>query len=233
MALSNILEDKIAVITGTSSGIGEAIKTAFQDLGARVADISMSNAKYICDVSDFGQTKTVCKQITEDFGGVDILVNNAGITQDSLLLTMNEEDFDRVIAVNLKGAFNLTKHLARPLLKSSAGRIINIASVVGLHGNIGQANYSASKAGLIGFTKTMAREFASRNVTVNAIAPGFIQSKMTEAIPASTRDKIVANIPLARMGTADDVANAAIFLASDMAAYMTGTVIQIDGGLFI
>ena len=228
-----ILENKVAVITGASMGIGQKIAEAFTQSGATVACVDISGSKYTCDVSDFNQVKEICTQIIADYGKIDILVNNAGITKDGLLLSMKEEDFDRVMAVNLKGAFNFTKHLSRPIMKSGAGRIINMASVIGVNGNVGQANYAASKAGLIGFTKAMAKELASRGVTVNAIAPGFIQSQMTESMPDAAKEKIMANIPLNKLGTASDVAALAAFLASDFASYITGEVVKVDGGLFI
>ncbi|MCL1843673.1 MAG: beta-ketoacyl-ACP reductase [Defluviitaleaceae bacterium] len=233
MYSENFLKGKIAVVTGASQGIGLAIKNAFEAAGATVVCVDITNAEYICDVSDFLQVKNICAEIIKNLGGVDILVNNAGITKDGLLLGMGEDDFDRVIAVNLKGAFNFTKHLTKPLMKSGSGRVINMASVIGLNGNAGQANYAASKAGLIGFTKSVAKELASRKVTVNAIAPGFIQSSMTDAMPEAAREKILANIPAKRMGLPDEIAALAVFLASDAASYITGEVIKTDGGLFI
>jgi 3-oxoacyl-[acyl-carrier protein] reductase len=228
-----ILHEKIAVITGASQGIGLAIAKAFEAAGATVAAVDIANAEFLCDVSDFNAVKQTCDEIVTRFGKVDILVNNAGITKDGLILGMKEEDFDRVIDVNLKGAFNFTKHLTKPLMKSGSGRIINMASVIGVNGNSGQANYAASKAGLIGLTKSVAKELASRKVTANAIAPGFIQSQMTEAMPEAAREKTLAHIPAKRMGTPDEIASLAVFLASEMAAYITGEVIKIDGGLFI
>ena len=234
MFSKNMLEGKVAVVTGASQGIGLSIAQVFTGCGANVACVDMSGStKYVCDVSNFNQVRDVCTQIFNDFGKVDILVNNAGITKDGLLLSMKEEDFDRVIDVNLKGAFNFTKHLARYLMKSGSGRVINMASVIGVNGNIGQANYAASKAGLIGFTKSMAKELASRNVTVNAIAPGFIKSQMTEAMPEAAKEKTMAHIPLKRLGLADEIATLAVFLASDLSSYITGEVVKIDGGLFI
>ncbi len=244
-----MLNGRTAVITGASRGIGRAIALAMANAGANIAVIDYGNTEsaeavvneiiglgvkaacYMCDVSDFGQAKQVCDSIVADFGGVDILVNNAGITKDTLLLRMDESDFDRVIDVNLKGAFNFTRHLARYLMKSPNGRIINISSVSGLMGNAGQANYSASKAGLIGLTKTTARELAGRNVTCNAIAPGFIETDMTAVLPEAVTAGLLSSIPLKRMGKAEDVANVAVFLASEQAAYITGEVIRVDGGM--
>lgn len=233
MFSEKILNGKVAVVTGASQGIGLAIANAFTSAGAIVAAVGIANTEFICDVSDYEAVKEVCAKITEKHGKVDILVNNAGITKDSLLLGMSEYEFDRVIAVNLKGAFNFTKHLTRSLMKSGCGRIINMASVIGVNGNAGQSNYAASKAGLIGFTKSIAKELASRKVTVNAIAPGFIQSRMTDEIPETAREKALSNIPAKRMGTVEEISALAVFLASDMASYITGEVVKIDGGLFI
>ncbi len=244
-----MLTGKTAVVTGASRGIGRAAALELARQGANVAVVYANNhaaaeavcaqiaalgvktKAYACDVADFDQSKSVCDAIAADFGGVDILVNNAGITKDTLLLRMSESDFDSVMAVNLKGAFNFTKHLARGLMKSPAGRIINIASVSGLMGNPGQANYAAAKAGLIGMTKTLARELASRNVTCNAVAPGFIDTDMTKDLPQSVLDYANTAIPLKRMGRAEEVAAVVAFLASDAAAYITGEVIRVDGGM--
>jgi 3-oxoacyl-[acyl-carrier protein] reductase len=244
-----MLKGKIAVITGASRGIGKAIALKFAENGADVALIYSGRQEaaeetcvkiralgvkaeiYQCNVSDFGRSREVCEKIVADFGGADILVNNAGITKDALLLRMKEEDFDSVIEVNLKGAFNFTRHLAKYLMKSVSGRIINISSVAGLMGNSGQANYSASKAGLIGLTKTTAKELAPRGVTCNAIAPGFIETDMTAVLSAEVREKINASIPLRRMGNPAEIAALAAFLASDAASYITGEVIRIDGGM--
>ncbi|MCL2248266.1 MAG: 3-oxoacyl-[acyl-carrier-protein] reductase [Oscillospiraceae bacterium] len=243
------LTDKTAVITGASRGIGKSIALHFAENGADIAIIYSSNENsanevkteaekygikaktYKCNVADFAEVKTVCDGIIQDFGKIDILVNNAGIIRDTLLLRMSEEDFDEVIDVNLKGAFNFIKQLSRPLMKSSCGRIINISSVSGLMGNPGQANYSAAKAGMLGMTKTIARELAGKKVTCNAIAPGFIETDMTASLPQAAKDFADRSIPLKRMGTPDEVANLAVFLASDMAAYITGEIIRIDGGL--
>jgi len=243
------LTDKIAVITGASRGIGKSIALRFAENGADIAIIYSSNESsaievkteaekygikaktYKCNVADFAEVKTVCDSIIQDFGKIDILVNNAGIIRDTLLLRMSEEDFDEVIDVNLKGAFNFIKQLSRPLMKSNCGRIINISSVSGLMGNPGQANYSAAKAGMLGMTKTIARELAGKKVTCNAIAPGFIETDMTASLPQAAKEFADRSIPLKRMGTPDEVADLAVFLASDMAAYITGEIIRIDGGL--
>lgn len=244
-----MLKDKVALITGGSRGIGRAIALEFAKNGANVAVIYAGNADsadetckeaeksgvkalcYKCDVSDFEQCGNTVKQIIADFGGLDILVNNAGITRDKLIMQMKEEDFDKVIDINLKGAFNTIKHTYMHFIKKRQGRIINISSVSGIMGNAGQANYSASKAGLLGLTKSAAKELAARNVTCNAIAPGFIKTDMTDAMPDSVKDNTVNFIPLKRMGTPEEVAKLAAFLASDAAAYITGEIIKIDGGL--
>lgn len=244
-----MLNNKTAVVSGATRGIGKAIAVQMARNRADIAIIGHKNtdaleavcrellnlgvkaAAYPCDVADFAASKAVCEQIIADFGGVDILVNNAGITKDNLILRMTEEDFDRVIAVNLKGAFNLIKHLSRYIMKSSAGRIINISSVSGLMGNSGQANYSASKAGLIGLTKTVAKELAGRNVTCNAIAPGFIATEMTAHLPQAVLNQITTVVPLKRIGKAEEVAAVAVFLASDHSAFITGEVIRVDGGM--
>jgi len=222
---------KTAVVTGASSGIGLAIANEFEAQGATVARVSTSSPAYPCNVADFDAVKETCDKIIADLGGVDILVNNAGITKDGLLMGMSESDFDQVIAVNLKGAFNFTKHLIRPLLKSKHGRIINISSVIGIGGNAGQANYAASKAGIIGFTKSMAKELAGKGITVNAIAPGFIETAMTDVLNDSVKAKILDAIPLKKMGNVNHVAAAAVFLAGS--EYITGEVIKVDGGMCI
>jgi len=244
-----MLKGKTAVITGGSTGIGKEIVLNMAQNGANVAIIYIgdvgpaSDVKsqaegfgvkvgiYECNVADSEITKTVSEKIINDFGSVDILVNNAGIIKDGLLMRMSEADFDMVINVNLKGVFNMTKHLSRSIMKSGSGRIINISSVSGIMGNPGQANYSASKAGVIGLTKTTAKEFAGKNVTCNAIAPGFIITDMTANLPQAVLDHAKTAIPLKRMGTAVEVANTAVFLASDMASYITGEVIKVDGGM--
>ena len=188
---------------------------------------------YRCDVSDYQQCSDTVKAAIAHFGRLDVLVNNAGITKDNLLLMMKEEEFDRVIATNLKGAFNMMKHVGAHFLKRKQGTIINIASVSGMMGNAGQANYAAAKAGLIGLTKTAARELAARGITCNAIAPGFITTDMTQQLTDKQRENIIATIPLKRMGQPEDIANLAVFLASPLAAYITGEVIKVDGGIYI
>ena len=246
-----MLKGKTAVITGGSNGIGKAIALDMAKNGANVAIIYRSNETsaidvkkqaescgvkaeiYQCDVADFDSSKTVCEAIVSDFGSVDILVNNAGIVKDNLLLRMSEEDFDTVVDVNLKGVFNITKHLSRIIMKSPAGRIINISSVSGIMGNPGQANYSAAKAGVIGFTKTIAKELAGKNVTCNVIAPGFIETDMTADLPQAVKEYADKTIPLKRMGKSEEIAGVATFLASDMSSYITGEVIKADGGLCI
>lgn len=238
-----------AVITGGSRGIGREIALKLAQNGANIfiPDIVISEntektladcralgvqaEAMVCDVSSFEAVKEFCDRMTKEFGGVDILVNNAGITRDGLLGRMSEENFDAVIATNLKGAFNFCRNLYRNFLGRKSGRIINISSVVGLNGNIGQVNYSAAKAGLIGLTKSVAKELAARNVTCNAIAPGFIQTAMTDALTPEVRAQYEASIPLKRLGSPEDIANLALFLCSPSASYITGEVIRCDGGL--
>lgn len=244
-----MLKGKTAVVTGGSRGIGKAIALKLAQEGADVAIVYAGNeaaanetrealesygvkAKaYRCDVSDDAQTKALVDAVLADFGGIDILVNNAGIVRDGLLLSMKEEDFDAVLDTNLKGAFHMIKHTYRNFMKKRGGRIINIASVSGIIGNPGQANYSAAKAGLIGLTKATAKELAGRNVTCNAIAPGFIETDMTAGLPEKAKEAAVGAIPLKRMGKPEDIAELAAFLAGDGAGYLTGEVIKIDGGL--
>lgn len=239
------LSGKVAFVTGGARGIGLAIAeqlyTAGADLilcdlkGAPEAAATLSGrgkcAGFAADVSDFASLEQAVAEGESAVGPIDILINNAGITRDTLLMRMAPEDWDLVLRVNLTGTFNATKIISRAMMKRRWGRIINIASVVGIRGNAGQANYSASKAGVIGFTKTMARELAARNVLVNAIAPGFIDTEMTKVLPDNVRDELMRQIPLARLGEPADVAKAALFLASDLADYITGQVIVVDGGM--
>jgi len=245
------LEGRHAVVTGGSRGIGRAIVLGLAEHGAQVTIVyagqttaaeqtcaeaarhGISAQAYQCDVSDWEQTKAVCETIVTERGRVDILVNNAGIVKDNLLMRMSEADFDRVIAVNLKGAFAITHQLLRSLLTSPCGRIITISSVVAEMGNVGQTNYAAAKAGLIGFTKSLAREVAGRGVTCNVIAPGFIATDMTAALSPTVVANLGAMIPLKRMGNPEDIANAAVFLASDSAGYITGEVLAVDGGMWM
>ena len=246
--MQNLLEGKVAVVTGAGRGIGKAIAVRLAGEGAgvaccgrtlanveaTVAEIAGNGGKtaaYAVDVADSKQVGETCEKILKDFGRVDVLVNNAGVTRDQLLMRMSEEDWDVVLDTNLKGAFNFTKSLTRSFLKQRSGRIINISSIIGLTGNAGQTNYAASKAGLIGFTKSVARELASRGITANAVAPGFIVTDMTQALGAEAQEALKSRIALGRLGTADDVAKAVLFLASDLASYVTGQVITVDGGL--
>ncbi|MGV3663940.1 MAG: 3-oxoacyl-[acyl-carrier-protein] reductase [Prosthecobacter sp.] len=243
------LQDKIAVVTGAGRGIGKAIAEAFAAEGAKVAVISRTEANaqsaadainathpgaakaYALDVADGAACAEVGKQILADFDHVDILVNNAGVTKDGLLLRMSEADWDAVLDTNLKGAFNMVKAVQRSILKQKGARIINISSVIGLIGNAGQANYAASKAGLIGFTKSLAKEYAGRGVTANVIAPGFIATDMTGVLDEKIKAAILEKIPLGDFGQADDIAATAAFLASAEARYITGQVIAVDGGM--
>ena len=242
-----MLKEKVALITGASRGIGREIALTFAKNGAAVALLYASSdaaaekvcaecktfgvdAKiYRCDVADFSACKDIVAQIKADFGKVDILVNNAGITKDGLIATMKEADFSAVVDTNLKGAFNMIRHCTPLFIRAKAGKIINISSVSGLLGNAGQANYSASKAGLIGLTKATARELSARNITCNAVAPGFIQTEMTQDLSAD--NTLASNIPLGRLGSAQDVANAVLFLASASADYITGETLRVDGGM--
>lgn len=242
------LKSKRAIVTGSAAGIGKAISSRLARAGANVAvcDVNLEGASalagelnglgvkamaYKFDVSNSSEVQGAVDQIVQDLGGVDILVNNAGITRDTLLMRMSEEDFDRVLQVNLKGAFNMIKACLRPMLKERWGRIINIASVIGQMGNPGQANYAAAKGGLIALTKSTAKEVGSRNVTANAIAPGFIATAMTDALPEEVKAAYMKMIPLGHFGTPEDVAELVSFLASDAAAYITGQVIRVDGGM--
>ena len=244
------LAGKVALITGGSRGIGRATAVRLARDGSRIAlnykgnaaaaeeakhlvELTGSTAALIQgDVSQDGEAERVMKEALEFGGGrLDILVNNAGITRDNLLLRMSAEEWDAVLDLNLRGTFLITKAALRPMMKQRAGRIVNVSSVAGLVGNAGQANYSAAKAGVIGFTKTVAREMASRNITVNAVAPGFVPTDLTAVLPQEVRDALLKQIPLGRFGAAEDIANAIAFLASDDAAYITGQVLVVDGGM--
>ncbi len=243
------LEGKTVVVTGSGRGIGKAIAMKFASLGANIvindipssqngdataAEITQAGGNAVaikCDVRNYDEVEDLVKKTLDKYGSVDILINNAGITRDNLIMRMDDADFDDVIAINLKGAFNCIKAVCRPMMKNRGGAIINIASVVGVMGNAGQANYAASKAGLIGLTKSVAKELASRNITCNALAPGFIQSAMTDKLPDAVKEDYLKAIPLSRFGQTNDIADAAAFLASDMAKYITGQVLHIDGGL--
>jgi len=245
----NLLSGKTALITGAARGIGRAIALRFADEGAEIAftdlnydenskslenEINLKGVRakaYASDASDFSDTEKVVNQIIEQFGKIDILVNNAGITKDTLLMRMTEEQWDVVIKINLKSVFNFTKAATKSMMKNRSGSIINLSSVVGVAGNAGQANYSASKAGIIGFTKSIARELGSRNIRSNAVAPGFIQTEMTAALPQEVREEWISKIPLHRGGTPEDVANVCLFLASDLSSYVSGQVINICGGM--
>ena len=244
-----MLEGKIALVTGAAKGIGRAIALALAADGATVivnyngsaqkAEAVVDEIKalgkdseaYQCNVANTADVDAMIKDVIKRYGSLDILVNNAGITRDNLIMKMSEEDFDAVIDANLKGCFNTIKAVSRQMLKQRAGRIINITSVSGILGNAGQANYSASKAGVIGLTKSVAREIGSRGITVNAIAPGFIDTEMTAVLPDDVKKAMGEQIPLKRFGTTEDVAQAAVFLASDRAAYITGQVLCVDGGM--
>lgn len=241
--------DQVALVTGGTRGIGRAIAARLASAGARVGIVGTDTGRtesaaaeissqygvqvrgYACDVANTQASEQVVSSIVKDFGRLDILVNNAGITRDNLLMRMQEADWDAVLATNLKGIFNFCKPASRIMLKARCGRIINISSVVALLGNAGQSNYAAAKAGIIGFSKSLARELASRNVTVNVIAPGFIDTEMTAALPESARTELQTRIPLGRIGSTDDIAAAVEFLASPAAAYITGQVLCVDGGM--
>ena len=246
--MTNVLSDQVAVVTGAGRGIGRAIALRFSKAGAHVACVSRTaeNAEkvaneiratgakawsYSVDVADAKAVASAAEKILTDAGKVDILVNNAGVTRDGLLMRMSEEDWDAVLNTNLRGAFSFTKALSRTLIKQRSGRIINIASVIGLIGNAGQCNYAASKAALIGFTKSVAREFASRGITCNALAPGFIETDMTASMNEQMRTELLKRIPLNSLGQPEDIAEAALFLASPAARYITGQVLTVDGGM--
>jgi len=237
---------KVAIVTGASRGIGSAIAKALsengynlvlnyrssrEELEALVATLKTTAVLVQADVGDFDAAEKIIQTAKDTFGQIDLLVNNAGITRDNLLLRMSEEDFDAVNQTNLKGTFNCTKHVARTMIKQRHGTIINISSVVGVYGNAGQSNYAASKAGIIGFTKAIAKELAPRSITVNAIAPGFIETKMTDDISDEAKKASLTRIPLGKFGKPEDIAQAVVFLASDAARYITGQVIQVDGGM--
>ncbi len=245
-----MLKDKVAVVTGASRGIGKSISLALAKQGAKIVavDVTLKGMdELLADIKALGSegiavegnvtvtadTEKMVDQAVATYGRVDILVNNAGITRDGLLLRMKDEDWDAVLTVNLKGAFLCTRAVSKVMTKQRTGRIINIASVVGQMGNAGQANYCASKAGLMGLTRSNARELAKRNITVNAVAPGFIVSDMTEALPEKVKQEMAAQIPLERFGTADDIANAVVFLASDASHYITGQVLAVNGGMYM
>ena len=244
-------ENKIGLVTGAGRGIGASIAKRFASEGAEVIvnysgndeaaqktvdEITATGGqaqKYKCSVNDSESVKVMIDEIIKEFGRIDILVNNAGITKDGLMLRMTDEDFDRVIDVNLKGTFNCTKYVSKYMLKQKSGKIINISSVVGLSGNAGQVNYSASKAGIIGITKSAAKELSSRGITVNAVAPGYVDTDMTKVLSDNIRNEILKNIPLQRMGNVEDISNCVAFLASEDASYITGQVISVDGGMHI
>lgn len=244
-------ENKIVLVTGAGRGIGASIAKRFASEGAEVIvnysgndeaaqktvdEITATDGqaqKYKCSVNDSESVKVMIDEIIKKFGRIDILVNNAGITKDGLMLRMTDEDFDRVIDVNLKGTFNCTKYVSKYMLKQKSGKIINISSVVGLSGNAGQVNYSASKAGIIGITKSAAKELSSRGITVNAVAPGYVDTDMTKVLSDNIRNEILKNILLQRMGNVEDISNCVAFLASEDASYITGQVISVDGGMHI
>ncbi|HNR43356.1 MAG TPA: 3-oxoacyl-[acyl-carrier-protein] reductase [Bacteroidales bacterium] len=244
-----LLEGRTALITGASRGIGKAIAHKFAREGANIAltniyedeeflstinEIKLYNVMvkgYVSNASNFADSQKVVDEIVKDFGQIDILVNNAGITKDTLLMRMTEEQWDAVIAVNLKSVFNFTRAVIQPMLKQRNGSIINMSSVVGVSGNAGQSNYSASKAGILGFTKSVAKELGSRNIRCNAIAPGFILTEMTDNLPPDVKAEWTNRIPLKRGGTPDDVANTALFLASELSSYITGQTIHVCGGM--
>ncbi|MDK0916492.1 3-oxoacyl-[acyl-carrier-protein] reductase [Clostridium perfringens] len=244
-----MLKDKVAIVTGGTRGIGRAIALKLADQGANIvinyrnSDKEAEELKAIleekgvkvltvkCDISNFEDSKNLMDKCKEVFGKIDILVNNAGITKDTLIMRMKEEDFDNVIDVNLKGTFNCAKHASAIMLKQRFGKIINMTSVVGIAGNAGQVNYAASKAGVIGLTKSLAKELGSRGITVNAVAPGFINTDMTASLSEKVKEEASKNIPLKRLGDPEDVANLVGFLASDASNYITGQVINVDGGM--
>ena len=244
-----LLDGKTALVTGASRGIGRAIALRLAEEGAQVAVNYAGNVKaaeevksvieaaggkaMLCqaDVADSKAVDAMVESVVKEFGTIDILVNNAGITRDTLLMRMKDEDFDKVLDTNLKGVYYCTKVVSKLMMKKRTGRIVNMASVVGLVGNVGQTNYAAAKAGVIGFSKAAAREMASRGVTVNVVAPGSIDTDMTAVLPEKVKEKIIADIPLGKMGEPKDIANAVLFLVSDQASYITGQVVNVDGGM--
>lgn len=241
--------NKVVIVTGASGGIGKAIALAFgkqqanvvvhynkneeaaQDIVKMIERFGGKAIALSADIRKYEDTKDLVEKTINHFGSIDVLVNNSGITDDQLMLRMEESSFDNVIDVNLKGTWNMCKHVTRPMLKQKSGRIINITSVVGLTGNAGQANYVASKSGVIGLTKSLAKEFGKKQVTVNAVAPGFIETSLTEALPEAIKNAYLKQIPLNRFGKTDDVANIVSFLASDQASYITGQIISVNGGM--
>ena len=244
-------ENKVALVTGAGRGIGaqiartlaaEHIDIAVVDYGEQsaaqetldaLAAAGVTARYYKCDVSDFAAAKAVADAVVQDFGKIDILINNAGVTADKLILRMDEADWDRVLNINLKGCFNMIKHVTPYMMRKRYGRIVSISSVVGLMGNAGQANYAASKAGIVGLTKTVAKEFGARNITANAVAPGFIKTAMTDALTEEQKQAMYKLIPLGCLGETQDIANAVKFLVSDDARYITGVVLKVDGGMYI
>lgn len=246
------MDKKVALITGGARGIGKKIAEKFARNGYNIvinyvsektdvnkleSDLSQNGKVEVlcikCDVTEFNSCQEMVKKAVDKFGKIDVLINNAGITKDNLLMRMKEEDFDKVINVNLKGTFNMTKNVISYMMKKRSGRIVNISSVVGVSGNSGQANYAASKAGIIGFTKSVAKELASRNILANAVAPGFIETDMTDVLSESVKESIYSQIPLKKMGKPEEVANAVYFLGSDENTYITGQVLNVDGGMIM
>ena len=242
------LKNKVVIITGASRGIGKSIAKGFFDNNCKVALISRNKKDLIdtknvigaksnniqlfpCDISNFSDVQNVIDKVIKYYGNIDILINNAGITKDNLILRMKEEDWDTVVDVNLKGCFNTVKAVVKQMIRNKKGSIINISSVIGLIGNTGQTNYAASKAGIFGLTKSLAKELGSRNITVNAIAPGYVQTSMTEKLSTNIKNDLYKNIPLKRLGSAEDIANLVLFLSSEKASYITGQIMNVDGGM--